>query len=504
MACSNAEGSKRSVLILEDNPLDIELAEARLQQAGYEFDVHVARNRADFLETYAGREWQLILADYALPDFDGLSALEIVRRRDKHLPFIFVSGVLGEEVAVETLHRGATDYVLKARMERLVPAVKRALKEYAEHCSRLEAESKLRETELLFQQVTNALPAMVWTANSDGELIYCNDIWREYFGTNPMSSWCNSAVVHLEDMSQTRRAWQDALSDSKALELECRFLRVSDQAPRWHLVRAVPVTLDGSRTTWVGTCTDIQMQKERDESLRISEKLAIVGRMAGAIAHEINNPLESLVNLLYLLRGTDTRTEPGKGLLEEADQQLFRISSITRQTLTYYRGKSVLGDIDCRALFEDTVSLFRAKLRARQITPIITVDGRIHLQGITGEIRQVLVNLVSNAIDASPAEGMLRLHAGKVVCGGIDYVQMQVEDSGHGIPRELQQKLFQPFFSTKGSLGTGLGLWVSKSIVDKHHGEIRLESQPGKTLFTIMLPAEYAETGHIAVEGLSS
>lgn len=489
----SAGDARPSVLILEDNPLDIELAQSRLQQAGYDFEVHVASNRSDFLQKYAEHTWHLILADYALPDFDGLSALEIVRHDDKHLPFIFVSGVLGEEVAVETLHRGATDYVLKARMERLVPAIRRALKEYAEHRSRVEAEMKLRETELLFQQVTNALPAMVWTSSADGELLYCNDIWHEYFGSDDRKSWCDSAGVHVEDISQTRRSWRDALGSGKALELECRLIRAADQVPRWHLVRAVPVTIEGAHLRWVGTCTDVQMQKERDESLRVSEKLAIVGRMAGAIAHEINNPLESLVNLLYLLKGTDTRSDPGRGLLEEADQQLFRISSITRQTLTYYRGKAVLGHIDCKALFEDTVSLFRAKLRARNITPVVAVDGNIQLQGITGELRQVLVNLVSNAIDASPEDALLHLHAGKTAENGKDCVQIDVEDSGHGIPDELQSNLFQPFFSTKGSLGTGLGLWVTKSIVDKHHGEIRLKSRPGKTTFTIVLPAEYAE-----------
>jgi len=491
MANPGFPDGKLSVLILEDNPLDNELAEARLLQAGYDLDVTVARSRAEFEQAYPSRPWNLILADYSLPDFDGLSALEIVRRHDKHLPFIFVSGVLGEEVAVETLQRGATDYVLKARLDRLPPAVGRALKEYSEHRSRLAAESKLRETEQLFQQLTNALPAMVWTANGSGELTYCNDSWQEYFGLTPVDSWCHSAVMHLEDLSHVRRQWHDAMAAGKALELECRFLRAGDKAYRWHLVRTVPLRLDGSRSAWVGTCTDIHTQKQREDSLRVSEKLAVVGRMAGAIAHEINNPLESLVNLLYLLRDNDTRVEPGRGLLEEADQQLFRISSITRQTLTFYRDKAALGDIDCSALFDDTISLFRPKLLTRQIHPQITVEGRVHLQGITGEIRQVIINLVSNAIDASLPGGTLHLRAEIVTRPQGEYVQLQVEDSGRGIPESSRSQLFQPFFTTKGSLGTGLGLWVSKSIVDKHHGEIQIQSKPGKTLISVLLPAEY-------------
>lgn len=491
MVSLTADGSPLSVLILEDNALDNELVELRLQQAGYRLDVQVARSRSEFIEAFVRRPWDLILADYSLPDFDGLEALKIVRHTDKHLPFIFVSGVLGEEVAVETLQRGATDYVLKARLDRLVPAVARALKEFEDHRSRIEAESKLRETEQLFQQVTNALPAMVWTADAIGEMTYSNNSWNEYFGGRELPTWCDPSIVHVEDLSQTRRAWVDALGSGKALEIECRFLRAADNEYRWHLVRAVPVWLERSRSAWAGTCTDVQMQKEREESLRVSEKLAIVGRMAGVIAHEINNPLESLVNLLYLLRGTDTQVEPGRSLLEEADQQLFRVSSITRQTLTFYRDKAVLGDIDLRALFHDTVSLFRAKLRAKQIDPVVTVTGKVHLQGITGEIRQVLINLVSNAIDATPKAGTLRLHAESIQRRGADWVQFAIEDSGHGIPEDLQRQLFQPFVSTKGSLGTGLGLWVTKNIVDKHHGEIRLESQPGKTVITVLLPAEY-------------
>lgn len=484
-------GRPLTVLILEDNPLDNELAEARLEQAGYDLDVTVARSRGEFEQAYPSRTWDLILADYSLPDFDGLSALEMVRRHDKHIPFIFVSGVLGEEVAVETLQRGATDYVLKARLDRLPPAVARALKEYSDHLSRLQAEMRLRETEQLFQQLTNALPAMVWTANGTGELTYCNDSWREYFGTDFVEHWCHSSVIHIEDLSQTRRQWQDAMAAGKALELECRFRRAGDNVYRWHLVRIVPLRLDGSRSAWVGTCTDIHTQKLREESLRVSEKLAVVGRMAGAIAHEINNPLESLVNLLYLLRDSDTRIEPGRGLLEEADQQLFRISSITRQTLTFYRDKAALGDIDCRSLFEDTISLFRPKLLTRQIQPQLTVESHVHLQGITGEIRQVVINLVSNAIDASLPGGTLHLRAATVTRPQGDYVQLQVEDSGRGIPESTRKQLFQPFFTTKGSLGTGLGLWVSKSIVDKHHGEIQIESKPGRTLISVLLPAEY-------------
>lgn len=480
-----------SILIIEDNPMDAELLTERLRGAGFRFEASYATCRAEFEDCVAARKYDLVLADFSLPDFDGHTALAVIRGRDKNLPFIFVSGVLGEEVAVETLHRGATDYVLKQRLERLAPAVTRALNAYAEHLSRVEAESKLHETEQLFEKLTDALPAMVWTTDAEGRLTYSNDAWERYFAGVTADSWCHRETVHLEDLSHTSRLWLDARQSGRPVELECRFRRNADGTYRWHLVRAIPLRSDDPQSPWLGACTDIQAQKQREDALRTSEKLAAVGRMTGVIAHEINNPLESLVNLIYLLRDADTRKEPGKSLLQEIEQQLFRISNITRQTLTFYRDKAVLGDVDCRSLFEDSVVLFGPKLRQKKIDVRIRVDERTHVQGRTGELRQVLVNLLSNAIDALPEGGSLVLEAHPVSRAGGEFVLLRVRDTGPGIPEEIRRQLFQPFFSTKGSLGTGLGLWVSKSIVEAHRGTIDIQSGNGETVASILLPAQY-------------
>ncbi len=484
-------GEALLVLMLEDNSFDSELVHEHLRIAGYNFRAWNATNRAEFEEHFSERDYDLVLADYSLPDFDGLMALEMVRAKDKNVPFIFVSGALGEHVAVESMHLGATDYVLKQRMERLTPAVARALKEYSERLSRLEAEALLQKSEQLFQQVTNALPAMVWTTDHNGKLTYCNDAWNEYVGESQVTSWGDSRLMHMDDMSHANREWQDSLLSRKPLELECRLRRASDASYRWHLVRVTPIKPGDPESAWVGTCTDLQAQRQREDALRTSEKLVVVGRMAGAIAHEINNPLESLVNLLYLLRNCDTSEEPGRSLLEEADQQLFRISSITRQTLTFYRDKAALGDIDCRSLLDDTVALFRAKLREKNIRINIHVSGQVRLQARAGEIRQVLTNLVSNAIDAMKSGGTLTLRAEQQPETEPEWVVLHVEDSGHGISAEIRKQLFQPFFSTKGTLGTGLGLWVTRNIIERHRGTINIESTPGRTVISVVLPAEY-------------
>ena len=484
-------GDPLSILMLEDNPLDTELVEARLRQAGYKFTACKAACRAEFEQGLAAGPYDLILADYNLPDFDGLSALDMVRAADPHVPFIFVSGALGEEIAVESLHRGGTDFVLKQRLGRLVPAMARALKEYSERLSRMQAEAALHESEQRFQQMANALPAMAWTTGHTGRLTYANEAWSNYFGNPDLTAWCDPSIVHIDDLSITNREWQEALAAGRNFELECRFLRAQDGEYRWHLVRGRPLNPADPFSSWVGTCTDTHTQKMREEALRTSEKLAIIGRMAGAIAHEINNPLESLVNLLYLLRDCNTSADPGKSLLEEADQQLFRISSITRQTLTFYRDKAVLGDIDCASMIDETIALFRPKLRQKNIDLSLAVDRQLHLQARAGEIRQVLINLVSNAIDAVPAGGSLVVRGEHAARPDGEYVLLQVEDSGHGIPEKVREQLFQPFFSTKGSLGTGLGLWVTRNIVTSHKGTIEIDSRPGRTIISVVLPADY-------------
>ena len=485
-------GDVLKILMLEDNPLDVELVDARLRLAGFQFEAWKATCRSEFEDSFASRDYDLILADYSLPDFDGSAALDIVREQDKFVPFIFVSGALGEDLAVDSLHRGATDYVLKQRLDRLIPAVTRALNEYSERLSRIEAEALLRESELRFQHVTNALPALVWIADASGKLVYRNTSWSDYFGGSDQNSWCDIPLLHLDDVSHVTRQWNDALSSGASLDLECRFRRASDSLFRWHLVRIAPLQSGASAPIWVGTCTDLQAQKEREELLRISEKMVVIGRMAGVIAHEINNPLESLTNILFLLRECDTRIEPGRSLVDEADEQLYRISSITKQTLSFYRDKAALGDIDCEHLVKETLLMFRAKLKQQSISTSVQIESSIHFQARTGEIRQVLVNLISNAIDAMRKGGQLIIRARVPDRHDERRLILEIEDTGDGIPEELRDRLFEPFVSTKGTLGTGLGLWVSRNIIERHQGAISLNTQNGRTIATVVLPLEFA------------
>lgn len=463
-----------SILLLEDNPLDAVLAEERLRAAGLDFDLVLADSKAGFVAAFSQHPFDLILADYSLPDFDGVAALDMVRAKDKRLPFIFVSGVLGEDVAVETLLRGATDYVVKQKLERLVPAVKRALSEYAEFLSRARAEQHLRKIEERFEQLTNSLPAMVWTCDRDGRLTFANTLWRRC--VDPRATiWFDGVAVHSADVTTCRRVWEEAQASLEPFELDCRFWNTEDKTYHWHLVRALPLTQDESGVAWVGTCTDIDQQKTRDAEMKTAERLALVGRMASVVAHEINNPLEALTNILYLVRSQSTPPDQVDSLLADAQHELIRISAITKQTLEWSRDEGRISDVSAQSLMEETLKLFTAKMRNKHIVVERDVESAVMLRAVPGEIRQVLANLLSNAIDAVQAHGRIRISI-RARDESSSLAEISVEDNGKGIEAGRLSELFRPFQSTKGNLGNGLGLYVSKNILNRLGGDLKVES----------------------------
>ncbi len=497
LAIESGKASAR-ILLLEDSTLDAELTLARLSKAGIHPALTLARNREEFEAAVELNCYDLILADYALPDYDGIAALALAREKCPGCPFIFISGRVGEEVAIDTLQRGATDYVLKHRLERLIPAVLRALRESEEHSIRVRAEANYRQSELRFRHVIEAVPQMIWVASADGALSYSNQAWRDYVPPG-VARWCEPALFHPEDYEALSAAWQAALDRGEPFSAEVRFLRHSDGSYRWHLLRLTPMDdIDGSgdgEVSWLGAATDLQDQKRNEEALRTAEKLSVTGRMAASIAHEINNPLESLTNLLFLVRLETEENDRARAYLDMTENELERISTITKQTLQFYRDPSSPVPVNARELLEEVLRLFASRLSSKGIESTFRIEAGLEFEAIKGEIRQVLINLVNNAIDAVPVNGRIDIEAHPVeVRAGEPGVEMLVHDNGSGITPEQAARLFTPFFSTKGTQGTGLGLWVSMGIVEKHGGTIELGTQgkagSQRTTARVVLPVK--------------
>jgi PAS domain S-box-containing protein len=239
---------------------------------------------------------------------------------------------------------------------------------------------------------------------------------------------------------------------------------------------------------------DISQQKRVEKALHTTERLATVGRMAATIAHEINNPLEAVTNLVFLAQSCMS-DDSGKMFLQQAQQELARVALLTKQTLGFYRETKDARELTLGELVTPLVSVFSARARNKQISIETQIRRDPKLQGIPGEIRQLFANLLNNSIDAAPHRGriVIRVSSAREYSGARrDGVRLTVCDNGPGIAAEVRKKLFEPFFTTKKEVGTGLGLWVSTNVVRKHEGSIRVRSsmESGKswTTFSVFLP----------------
>jgi PAS domain S-box-containing protein len=239
---------------------------------------------------------------------------------------------------------------------------------------------------------------------------------------------------------------------------------------------------------------DITQQKKTEQSLRTTERLASVGRLAATVAHEINNPLEAVTNLVYLAEGVAVRDDV-REYLRQIQEELNRISHITKQTLGFYRETMFPSAVRVGEMLDPLISVFGTRARNKRIEIRTEIRQDPQLYAIAGEIRQLIANLLSNSIDAVSSGGLVRIRVDATRFKGQDSLgtRITVADSGYGIPSSLRTKLFEPFFTTKKDVGTGLGLWVCKNIVERHHGSIRMKSSttPGRswTVFSVFLPS---------------
>jgi signal transduction histidine kinase len=262
----------------------------------------------------------------------------------------------------------------------------------------------------------------------------------------------------------------------------------------WYRITLDPVT-DENRELAGGilVIADITQSRQVEAALRLQDRLASTGKLAHVIAHEINNPLEAITNLLYLLEQHTSGV--GKDYLASAQEQLDRISRITKQTLEFNREAARPGVVDFQTLIGNVASVLRRDLESRSINLLCDVKKGSHkFHGYGGEVRQVLVNLIMNAADASRSGGKVRVRVREVVdiASGKRGVRIAVADTGSGIPENIRNVIFEPFFTTKELKGSGLGLWLSRSLIVKRGGYLRFRtrtSAPSGTCFAFFLPS---------------
>jgi PAS domain S-box-containing protein len=503
--------SRLSILYLEDDVADAELVRDTLEAEGIACDVTRVETESGFLAALQQGGFDLVLADFTLPSFDGLSALKIAGQQRPDLPFIFVSGTLGEAVAIEALKIGATDYVLKTQMSRLVPSVQRALREAGERTVRKKSDEALRRGERELRNVIETIPAMVWGALPDGSNVSMNQRWSDYTGGSATGlGW--QAAVHPDDLESHLNAFYESSAKGMPFQDEVR-LRRADGVYRWFLVQGAPMRDgQGNVLKWYGIVTDIEDRKRAEaEGKRLRQlesdlahinRVSMMGELAASVAHEVSQPLSGVVSnasacLRWLADEAPNLEETREAVQrivrdgKRAGEVMTRIRALTRKA-GMPREKQDLNDTirEVLALVGDEAKSRRVIIRTRFAEELSPVYGdRVQLQ-------QVVLNLIINGIEAmsSVGEGAREL---LITTRNVDadLVQASVEDSGIGIDPQKLDKIFDSFYTTKPS-GMGMGLSISRSILQAHGGRLWATANAGPgTTFQFTLPIGVLRTG---------
>lgn len=303
-------------------------------------------------------------------------------------------------------------------------------------------------------------------------------------------TWLQS--IQPEDRERVRHSMRLSITTGIEHETDYR-VRTADGSVRWLLSKAVVQREEhGMKQRLLGVSMDITTIKQAQEALLQSEKLAAAGRLAASISHEINNPLESITNLLFLVGGDPQLPEHLKAFVQQAEQELARVSHIATQTLRFYRQSTKPTSADMSALLDSVLALHRGRFANMQVEVVKQYRTNATLLCFEGELRQVFTNLVGNALDAMFGKDgrlLLRTATRREWSTGQKGIRVTICDNGSGISPEVLKRIFEPFYSTKGLRGTGLGLWVSKEIIAKHRGIVKVRSKIGRgTIFSVFFP----------------
>ena len=498
---------KVNILMVDDQPAKLLSYEVILAELGE--NLIKATTASEALTVLLKTDVAVVLMDVSMPDLDGFELADVIRQhpRFQKTAIIFISGVhLTDSDKIQGYRSGAVDYISVP----VVPEVLRAkisifveLHRKTRQLELLNNDLELRVTERTeeLKQREEQFRTRADLLDLATEAIMVRDLngaiqfWST--GAESLYGWRRAEVIgrDMHNLLRTvfpvpREEIETALRENRSWQGNL-FQKTRDGS---EIVVACRKTLNHEGNAVLEVSRDITAQLEAEEALRETEKQAAMGRVAGIIAHEINNPLAAITNTLYLLRHHPSLDDTARHFADVAEQELQRVSHITRQTLSFYRESKQPIAVNLTELLDDVLELQDRVLHSTHIrlhkkyasTPIV--------QGFPVELRQVFLNLVGNAVQAMPGGGTLGIY----VRESTDWAHQRrgtsisILDTGVGIKPEDAKRLFQPFFSTKSTKGTGLGLWISKGIVQKYDGSLSCRSfrtnNGCATCFRVILP----------------
>jgi PAS domain S-box-containing protein len=334
-----------------------------------------------------------------------------------------------------------------------------------------------------------------------GNVVDVNEAFARIVDRSP-AEMCNANLfrwTHPEDQSRHGELLQQLLAAKiPGFVIEKRYLR-SDGSVVW--VRNSVSLMSGGPSSpghLISICEDISDRKRAEGVLKRQEQMAAIGRLTSSILHEINNPLEAVGNLIFLA-GQSANAVEAAGYLKQAEEELAHVSQITSQGLQFHRQSSAATSTNVVELLRSVLVLFTGRFKEARIHVDLAANDAPRLMCFPGEIRQVFVNLISNAVDSMEADGQLRIKVRPSTDWrtGEPGVRVTIADTGEGMSVKTRKHIYQAFFSTKGAQGSGLGLWVTSSIVKKHQGCIHVRSKhaisQGGTVFSLIFPHRGAQ-----------
>lgn len=465
------------VLLVDDTEQNRYVLSRILARAGLE--VEQCTSGKDALERVKSHP-DLVILDVKLPDISGYEVCRRIKSDPvtRAIPVLQISAsFVSNESKVQALEGGADGYLthpIDATV--LVATVKSLLRlKQAELISRQSAQQ--------WQSTVDALPEYLVLLDTDNKVLRCNRAFVELSGKSFGEVIGHDGVTILKQVLGSA----DSITHTKT----SRYVSEQQHGANWFLVTADAVMTAEQQFGSIVVITNITERKLAEETLRHTEKLAATGRLAQTIAHEINNPLEALTNLIYLSSHSGDVKEI-QGFLQQATTELERVAKITKQILSFHRETKVAVELDFQDMVQSVLALYVVQMEAKHVAVDLPKAPPFSIYGFPGELRQVFANLIGNAIDASPNQGCLRIRIRAGSLENVAGVVFTIHDEGPGIPRNLRNRVLEPFFTTKELKGTGLGLWLANSLVVKHRGSLRFRSRRASggagTCFRVFLP----------------
>ncbi len=492
MQQSNPTVAFKKILNVDDTEAKRYVTTRTLRNAG--FSVVEASTGKECLQTAVTEKPDLIVLDVLLPDMHGFEVCNVLKTdpRTSSIPVLHLSASFTRpEDRVRGYEHGADAYMSQPidPLE-FIATIKSLLR-------MVEAERQLRDSQERFDLAQQKVRLGSWEWNLvTGEISWSNSLANIHGADgrkfHSLEEWIQ--IVHPDDREMVRTRVNAALIGERDYDVEFRSIKPNGET-YWLAARGAVFRDDtGKPVRMLGISLDITTRKNSEEALKESQRLVGAGRMAASVAHEINNPLAAVVNIIYLLRNNNSLDQDASRLVEWADRELARVSYIVSQTLGFYKQSDHLASVSVREAVEDVFELLQKRFEVCNIEAYGIFECEGIIRGHFTEIRQIISNLMINALEAMPPKGRLIV---RVVPSrdwrdlGRRGVRIFVHDNGLGIPASARKQIFEPFFSTKSDKGTGLGLWVIRSIVEKYQGSIHMHTsvgEPAGTSFSIFLP----------------